>query len=172
MTKRQNNLTYKTKLLNHIESTGIDEIREQVGELKYLFSPIRNNTECRVSAYVNLGRVSPECQLFVMDAISKLKTFSIEKIGTGGKTTEVSFHRDMSDNYLNEDKQEMLMSSMERQVSIALENEYSNLKYLVKNDELISSKDLLGSVKSENTGKIQKFVESFRLKIFGEGFNA
>lgn len=165
MSSKKIKLIELTKLLNAIETVGVNEIRDAVGELKYNFSSVKGGSECLVSAYVDVGKVSSDLHLFVMDAIAELKIFEVEKIGSHRQTKYVCFERSMSDNYLDKDKQNEFKSSLEKQVSYALIKEYDKIKYLVKNDELIGDHDPLGKVKSQRNDIIDKMFSGFRSKI-------
>lgn len=165
MTIEKKKLIELTMLLNNIESVGIEEVRKSIGELKCKFSSVRDGSECAVSAYVDVSRVSPELQVFARDAITKLKIFNLEKVGTRTQTTEISFHRNMSDNYLEPEKQNAFKDSIEKQVVHALENECKLIKYQVKNYELIGDSDPLRKVKIEGDNVVNKMISAFRNKI-------
>lgn len=162
-----------TKLLNIVQEASIETIREQIGELKYMFSPIRDGSECRISVYVNTDKVSSDCRVFVLDSMNELEAFEVEKIGLSEFTTEVSFHRDMSSNYLDPEKQEMFKASMEKVVTRALEKELKRLNYLVSNYELIGDGKLALSKKpKEESGVFNKFMRALGLKASQSGYSA
>jgi hypothetical protein len=165
MTIEKNKLIELTMLLNDIESVGIEEIRNGIGELKCNFSSFRDRYTCDVSAYVDVSKVSPDLQVFVRDAITKLNIFNLEKVGIRTQATEISFHRTMSDNYINPEKQNEFKDSIEKQVINALEDEYKLIKYQVKNDELIGDSDPLRKVKIEGDNVVNKIFSEFRNKI-------